>query len=699
MEPSSDARDARSSVPHTPPHTSVSRMRLPAHGLAASAARDFVRAVLAEQGAPSGGGARAESGDGDRRAARAGLGEGGTTAGTEGSAAARFADDAALLASEAVTSAVAGAEAEVEVVCRVETRPRTATPASAPAPGGVPRALVVEVVDRHPSPAAQGDGSPAQTAHTVHGHGLRILQALTESWGVTHRGETVSTWFRLTAPESGTPPSSGSPATAAPALAPPGERPAAPAVPGAADIQSTPGTPGTESGTPQPGAAQDGGARDGSTPHGGPGLGTAQPRAARGEQHGTSFLAEAGELLAGQLDEDMVAVAAGQLMVPRLADWCAVWLTTERGGMRLSRVWHVDERRLSALRRALEDEQPPARLNTTGIPWPWPGGLGTGGSALAFPLVAGGRCHGTVILGREGGAPINRGSARLAEDVVRHVAQAVVTARHYARQAAISSTLQRSQLPESLARIPGVDTAIVYEPYGEGQTVGGDFYDVFPISDRRWSFLLGDVCGHDLEAVSSTGLARHLVRLLAREGRGIESLLGKLNEAMTEESAEAMAIEGEQAGQRFLSLLYGELETDPARGIVHCALASAGHPLPLRLSADGTVTTTADPQLLLGIDEYATFHANSFDLTAGEILLCVTDGVTERRRGDRLLDDEGGLADVLRGCVGLGARAVADRVRQAAHDFAPEPVDDDLAVLVLEATPVLEGRAARTGRP
>ncbi|MGO4420498.1 SpoIIE family protein phosphatase, partial [Streptomyces sp. MCAF7] len=82
------------------------------------------------------------------------------------------------------------------------------------------------------------------------------------------------------------------------------------------------------------------------------------------------------------------------------------------------------------------------------------------------------------------------------------------------------------------------------------------------------------------------------------------------------------------------------------------------------------------------------FHADNFDLALGETLLCVTDGVTERRSGNRQLDDDDGLADILRGCVGLGAKAVAERVRRAAHDFGPEPIDDDLAVLVLEAVPV-----------
>lgn len=560
----------------------------------------------------------------------------------------RLLDDAVLLVSELVTGAATHTGFEVEVACCLEVG--DGSPAG-PAPGeGGHVGLVVEVLERGGSGSPGGGKGPQ--SH-LHGYGRQLMRILAESWGVTYRRNEKADWFRL---ECATP------------------------EPHATTERSTAGslTEGVRRGLPGPGPTVPGDRR------------CRSPEWA--EHEGRSFLAEAGELLAGQLDEDMVAALTGQLLVPRLADWCAVWLTMDNGEMRLSHVWHMDEQRIRALRLALEKERPPAGLGTTGVPWPWPecgGAEYTCGSALAFPLVAGGRCQGTLLIGQAGEPQLTDSVARLAEDVARRVAQAVVTARHYTRQASISRTLQRRQLPATLATIPGVDTAIVYEPCGEGQTVGGDFYDLFPLGDRRWCFLLGDVCGHDLEAMSVTGLARHLVRLLAREGHGIESLLNRLNLAMAEEAAEAMSFRGEREGSRFLSLLYGELEPDLDAGGARCTIASAGHPPPLRLSTDGSVTPAVEPQMLLGIDEHAEFHARSFTFAPGETLLCVTDGVTERRRGSRQLDDNDGLAEVLRGCVGLGAKAVAERVRQAAHDFSCEPIDDDLAVLVLEAVPVL----------
>ncbi|MER8158472.1 SpoIIE family protein phosphatase [Streptomyces sp. NPDC094472] len=608
---------------------SVSRTTLPGSVRAPGAARTFVRTALTGRSA-------AEA------FAPVALDE-------------RSIDDAVLLVSELVTNAVLHAGTRVEVVCRLQPGDGTADesdtlgqPDETPGAADAPRrpGIVVEVADLHPASTVYGG---PETQRRGRGRGLQLIGALAESWGVTYHRTRKAVWFRLdvgrAVPESDAIPTSalGRELRFAETLAPV--------------------TPREQ--------------RD--------------PTADWVDRGGPSFLAEASELLTGQLDENMVAALAGQLLVPRLADWCAVWLTTPSGGLQLARVWHSDEHRIGALRLSLERHPPPTGLGSAGTSWPWPGIADSqGGSAVCFPLIAHSRSHGALLIGRAGVPRMAEGVVRLSEDVARRVAQAVATARQYTRQATISRALQRRQLPMSLAHIPGVDTAIVYEPHGEGQTVGGDFYDLFPMGDRRWCFLLGDVQGSDPEAMSVTGLARHLVRLLAREGHGVESVLNRLNQALVEEDAEAAEIDGEQSRPRFLSLLYGELEPDPEGGSARCTLASAGHPLPLRLTTDGAVAPAASPQMLLGIDENPDFHADTLDLAPGETLLCVTDGVTERRNGVRQLDDDDGLSDILRDCVGLGAKAVAERVRRATYDFSPEPIDDDLAVLVLEAVPTVE---------
>lgn len=276
------------------------------------------------------------------------------------------------------------------------------------------------------------------------------------------------------------------------------------------------------------------------------------------------------------------------------------------------------------------------------------------------------------------------------------MALAIGAARQYARQATISAVLQRGLLPGAVAEIPGMRSALVYEPCDKGGP-SGDFYDLFPADEGRWCFALGDVQGKGPEAAVVVGLARPWLRLLAREGYRVADVLDRLNQLLLDdatETADAAARALAAAGgrpvnpgdgpqTRFLSLLYGELV--PFDGGVRCTLASAGHPLPLLLGADGTVRTVARPQTLIGVVEDETYTSETFELRPGDSLLCVTDGVTERRRGPRQFDDEDGLAQALAGCAGLDAELIAERIRRLVHEFGARPPEDDLALLVLQA--------------
>ncbi|WP_157247746.1 SpoIIE family protein phosphatase [Nonomuraea typhae] len=384
-------------------------------------------------------------------------------------------------------------------------------------------------------------------------------------------------------------------------------------------------------------------------------------RACRGR---LSFLAEAGELLAGVHDENLIAALAAQLVVPKIAQWAAVYLTGLSGTTRLAHVWHAEERHNAELRRALP-AVPQQELGAAD----WPPGAAT---VLSFPLLTESRSHGALVIGRA--EPLlSRELAGLMADLCRLVALNLHTAMLYARQETTSRVLQRSLLPVRAPAIPGLESAVIYEPAEEGAAVGGDFYDLFAVGDRWW-FALGDVCGSGPEAAAATGLARHAVRLLAKEGYAVAAILDRLNGTLIDEADEG----------RFLSLLLGELTPLPTGG-ARCAIAAAGHPPPLMLGADGAVEAVASSQLLLGIADGAEFYDETFELAADDVLLCVTDGVTERREGNRLLDDDGGLSLLLATCAGLSAHAVAERVRLAVAAFSAEPSRDDVAVLVLKA--------------
>lgn len=421
-----------------------------------------------------------------------------------------------------------------------------------------------------------------------------------------------------------------------------------------------------------------------------------------------SFLVEASDLLAGTLDRDQTLALMAQMTVPTLATWCAVYTIADQASdPYLSYVLHEDEELIDGIKSLLSKIAPPDPVPTPGARvWLEPGevahkaalrssmrslglaggpthqlsaGIGptlatasaVGGETVVLPLVARNRVIGMLVLGKPTDEHFRQEILELGEDLSRRAALALDNARLYSERTAISQALQRSLLPPGMPAIDGVEVEVIYRAAGEGNEVGGDFYDLFPIGNGAHGFAIGDVCGTGPNAAAVTGLARHALRLLAREGLSGPAVLERLNSAILDE--------GDRS--RFLTLLYGELRTRPDGG-AELKVVCAGHPLPLRLRQDGTVTAAAEPQPLLGVIEDLELYEQTVTLEPGDVLLCVTDGVTERREGSRMLGDDG-LADVLTTCTGLTAGAVAARVMRAVERFAADAPSDDMAILAM----------------
>lgn len=419
-----------------------------------------------------------------------------------------------------------------------------------------------------------------------------------------------------------------------------------------------------------------------------------------------SFLVEASDLLAGTLDRDQTLALMAQMTIPTLATWCAVYTIADQASEPyLSYVLHEDEERIDGLKALLSKISPPDPIPTPGARiWSAPSeaahqaalrqsmrslglnephtvssGIGTtlataaavGGETVVLPLVARNRVIGMLTLGKPTDEHFRQEILELAEDLSRRAALALDNARLYSERMAISQSLQRSLLPPGLPDIDGVEVDVIYRAAGEGNEVGGDFYDLFPIRDGAYGFAIGDVCGTGPNAAAVTGLARHALRLLAREGLSGPSVLERLNSAILDE--------GDRG--RFLTLLYGELWPQEDGGAL-LKVVCAGHPLPLRLRQDGTVEPAAEPQPLLGVMDELDLYEQEVRLDPGDVLLCVTDGVTERREGTRMLGDDG-LADVLTACTGLTAGAVAARIMRAVERFASDAPSDDMAILAM----------------
>jgi serine phosphatase RsbU (regulator of sigma subunit) len=234
----------------------------------------------------------------------------------------------------------------------------------------------------------------------------------------------------------------------------------------------------------------------------------------------------------------------------------------------------------------------------------------------------------------------------------------------------VSVRLQRSLLPPDLPVIPGVEVTAVYHPYGDGVDVGGDFYDAWRLADDCWAIAVGDATGSGPEAAALTARVRHSMRALAMSEREPEALLARLNTLM---------LEAAPGTERFCTALFGIVSVGSCTTI---ELAGGGHPMPLVRRADGTVEPVLLTGSLLGILDDPVFDSARVELSAGDSLVLVTDGVIEARSPEGAFFGEEGLAAVVAGTEG-SAEELARTVEDAVLAHAGGSPRDDMAILVV----------------
>jgi serine phosphatase RsbU (regulator of sigma subunit) len=252
---------------------------------------------------------------------------------------------------------------------------------------------------------------------------------------------------------------------------------------------------------------------------------------------------------------------------------------------------------------------------------------------------------------------------------------AIAKSQAYSRERHIAQVLQRSLLPPTLPVVPGLAAAVRFIAAGEGIEVGGDFYDLFRARGSAVAALIGDVCGKGPEAASVTALARHTLRAAAAYEARPSAVLALLHRALREARDDG----------RFCTVAYCDFEVRPDG--LRMLLCCGGHPLPLVLRASGTVEPVGKLGTLLGADVEPALSDVVIELAPGDCVVLYTDGVTEVRAGRKELFGHRDLADLLARCAGLPADSIAQRVQDAVLDAANGRPRDDIAILVVGASP------------
>ena len=406
----------------------------------------------------------------------------------------------------------------------------------------------------------------------------------------------------------------------------------------------------------------------------------------------TSVLAESGRALVSSLDYEQTLRNVTDVVVPALADWCAVELIDENlVRERLVVAPHGEEheafaRALSWFRsERVDPELELGRVVRTGqskffekvtnedlARW----STSAEGlrrlqefdicSLVIVPMRVPGRTIGAMVFVTN--APRGRYDAddvETAEQLGRRAAVAADNARLHARLADVAETLERSLLPERLPAIEGWDASSLYIPVSSELRidVGGDFFELFTAADRQF-VIIGDVEGKGVTAATLTALMRYGASFAARSKPEPAAILEQLDEGLRHHVLEATC-----------TALCARLEPD------RLLFSSAGHPPALLVSPTGRVREVPEPGPLLGAFEDGSWQQYEVPIAPGELVLLYTDGVTDTLGRGRL--GRGRLRALLAEHGGLGPEGLLEQLELAMRENGSSGRWDDLAALAL----------------
>ncbi|MCZ4124672.1 SpoIIE family protein phosphatase [Streptomyces sp. H39-S7] len=297
-------------------------------------------------------------------------------------------------------------------------------------------------------------------------------------------------------------------------------------------------------------------------------------------------------------------------------------------------------------------------------------------SYLMVPLLA----RGVVLGGAEfirlrNPEPFTVADVALAEELAARAAVCIDNARLYRRERDTALTLQRSLLPQEVHLTPGLEIAYRYLPSSVVSEVGGDWFDVVPLSCGRVALIVGDVMGHGIRAAATMGQLRTAARTLITLDISPDRVLRRLDET-------ASAI-GDGQFTTCVCAVFDPVDRS-------CVISCAGHPPPVVQDPNGsTRLIDLPPGAPLGVGGVA-FENVELTLPEDGVLVLYTDGLIERR--DRDLDEGMQLLSQAVADRGPSLEASCDAVLDA---LSAQDSEDDIAIIMARALPVHDDWIAR----
>ncbi|WP_317441430.1 SpoIIE family protein phosphatase [Streptomyces collinus] len=305
-------------------------------------------------------------------------------------------------------------------------------------------------------------------------------------------------------------------------------------------------------------------------------------------------------------------------------------------------------------------------------------------SLISVPMRARNTMLGVTTFARSlNPVPFGPDDVLLARELVARAAVCVDNARRYTREHTAAVTLQRSLLPHAITGGTAVDVASAYLPADPADGVGGDWFDVIPLSGARVGLVVGDVVGHGISAAASMGRLRTAVQTLADMELPPDELLAHLDDLVLRLSDEEVGRdEASRSTATFIGATCLYAVYDPATR--RCAMARAGHPPPVVVAPGESAwfpEIPAGPPLGLG---GMAFEAAEIELAENSVFGLYTNGLIEGADHDV----ESGMARLGEALAGTGTD-LDSLCTSAVRRLVPAPQPDDIALL-LARTHVLD---------
>lgn len=250
----------------------------------------------------------------------------------------------------------------------------------------------------------------------------------------------------------------------------------------------------------------------------------------------------------------------------------------------------------------------------------------------------------------------------------------VMLAAANAHHKRIAETLQRSLLHNIRDdAFGGLEVASLYEAAWSEADIGGDFYDAFLVDDGKVALVLGDVAGKGLDAAARTAEVKYALRAFLQEYPHPARTLARLNDFLC-----GFHDFAEEDNPRFVVAALGVMDPQSGEGV----FSFAGAEPAIILRRDGSVETVAGHGLPLGIQPNEDYQTFTCQLAKGDILLLVTDGLTEARRGREYLGHSGVIETASAAC-GIGSlHAAAAEILRRVKEYSGGSLRDDACLLL-----------------